>query len=269
MSKLSNSLSEIRLLDELAKRESPVHRLHPVAKILTTVIYLTVVISFGRDEVSGLLPFILYPVLIFAVTEMPVLPFFKRLLLVSPLLLGIGILNPVFARQTVSLAGFEFSQGWLTFLSIMLKGSLTVIAGLLLIATTGMDKLAAGLRALKIPKAFVLQLLLTYRYIYVLIEEVSMLQRAYYLRAPGQKGIYFSVWGSLAGQVLLRTIDRSQRLYHAMILRGFRGEYHMGKQAWFSLKDNVYILGWALFFVVCRLYDLPVLFGNWLLGGIR
>lgn len=79
------------------------------------------------------------------------------------------------------------SRGWITFASILLKSLLTITAALILICTTGMDKLAAGLRMLKVPRLFVLQLLLTYRYISVLIEEVSRSIRAYKLRAPSKK----------------------------------------------------------------------------------
>ena len=128
----------------------------------------------------------------------------------------------------MSAFGLIISRGWVTFLSILIKSCLSVGISLLLIATTGMDILAAALRMLKVPKIFVLQLLLTYRYISVLIEEVSRMMRAYTLRAPSQKGIHRSVWGSFVGQLILRTFDRAQRIYQSMALRGFKGEYHTG-----------------------------------------
>ncbi|MFD2360463.1 energy-coupling factor transporter transmembrane component T family protein [Saccharococcus thermophilus] len=155
------------------------------------------------------------------------------------------------------------------FLSIFIKCSLTVTASILLIATTGMDRLAAALRMLKIPKIFVLQLLLTYRYISVLIEEVSRMMRAYSLRAPGQKGIKWSVWGSFAGQILLRTFERAERVYQAMSLRGFTGEYHTGDISKLSFKDLAYFTAWSLFFVIARIYNIPVLIGSLFTGVIR
>lgn len=228
MSGITSSLYNMRLLDDLARKESSIHRIHPLIKLLTTVVYLTVVVSFGKYEVGRLLPFMFYPVIIFALAELPVVPIIKRILIVEPLIIGIGILNPLFDSHLVVFCGFAFSRGWVTFMSIFIKSGLTVTVGILLIATTGMDKLAAALRMLKIPKLFVLQLLLTYRYVYVFIEEVSRMVRAYSLRAPGQKGIKLGDLGPFLGQLILRTFDRAQRIYEAMILRGFTGEYNTG-----------------------------------------
>lgn len=269
MTKLLNSLYDLRLLDDLAKKSTSIHRLHPVVKLITTVVYLTVVVSFGRYEISSLLPFFFYPVLIITLAELPVVPILKRVVLVGPFILGIGILNPFFDHQVAMLAGITLSRGWLTFLSILIKGVLTVTVSIVLIATTGMDKLTAALRLLKVPKIFVLQLLLTYRYISVLIEEVARMVRAYHLRAPGQKGIRRSIWGSFAGQLILRTFDRAQRIYQAMSLRGFTGEYHNGYITRVSFKDIAFLISWSLFFMIARIYNLPIMLGSLFMGVNR
>ena len=264
MSNIKDSLYNLRLLDDLSRKETSIHRVHPLIKLLTTVVYLTVVLSFGRYEIGGLFPFFFYPIVIFAVAEIPVGSILKRILLASPFILGIGILNPVFDQQTVSAFGLIISRGWVTFLSLLIKSCLSVGVSLLLIATTGMDNLAAALRMLKVPKIFVLQLLLTYRYISVLIEEVSRMMRSYTLRAPRQKGIQRSVWGSFVGQLILRTFDRAQRIYQSMALRGFKGEYHTGKISKICWKDMFYLLGWSLFFIIARKYNLPMLIGSFI-----
>lgn len=269
MTNMNNSLNNMRLLDDLARKETSIHRIHPLIKLLITVVYLTVVVSFARYEIAGLLPFIFYPVLIFAFAEIPVGAILKRLLLVTPFIVGIGILNPVFDHQQVVVFGLAISRGWLTFLAILLKSGLTVTVSLLLIATTGMDRLAAALRMLKVPKIFVLQLLLTYRYISVLLEEVSRMMRAYSMRAPRQKGIHRSAWGSFAGQLILRTFDRGQRVYQSMNLRGFTGEYHTGDIAKIRAKDLAYLAGWSLFFILARLYNLPMLIGSLFTGMVQ
>jgi cobalt/nickel transport system permease protein len=228
-----------------------------------------VVVSFERYEISGLLPLLFYPVLVFVLAELPVGPILKRLLLASPLIVGIGILNPFFDHQIFLLGGIEISRGWITFLSLLIKSALTVTAALLLIATTGMDRLAGALRMLKIPRIFVLQLLLTYRYISVLMEEVARTLRAYSLRAPEQKGVHRSAWGSLAGQLLLRTFDRAQRIYEAMCLRGFTGEYHTGGYGEIKFGDLVYLAGWVLFFTVARIYNIPMIIGSLIMGVVK
>lgn len=269
MSNIMNSLYNIRLLDDLARKETYIHRIHPLAKLLTTAVYLTVVVSFGRYEIGSLLPLLFYPVLLFTLGDLPVAPILKRILLIEPFIIGIGILNPLFDHQVMVVGGITMSRGWVTFFSIFIKCGLTVTAALLLIATTGMDKLAAALRILKIPRLFVLQLLLTYRYISVLMEEVARMLTAYSLRAPGQKGIHRGVWGSLAGQLILRTYERAQRVYQAMCLRGFAGEYNTGLYAGFKAQDLAYLVGWLLFFAIARIYNIPLYIGALITGVVR
>jgi cobalt/nickel transport system permease protein len=269
MSSSVNSLYNIRHLDDLARKDTPIHRMHALAKLITTVAFLIVVASFGRYEIGSLLTFFFYPVIIFSFSELPVLPILKRILIVSPFIIGIGILNPLFEKQTFILGGATLSLGWITFLSIFIKCVLTVTAVLLLMATTGMDRLAEALRMLKIPKILVLQLLLTYRYISVLAEEVIRMSRAYALRSPNKKGIHISAWGSFAGQLILRTFDRAQRVYQAMCTRGFTGEYNTGQCIKFKFKDLLYLSGWILFFTTARLYNIPTIIGSLLTGVIK
>jgi len=266
MPNIINSLYNMRLLDDIARKDTPVHRVHPLVKLVTTVVYLIMVVSFESYEITGLLPFIFYPVLIFVSAEIPVAPILKRVLLIEPLIIGIGILNPLFDHQTVIFGGIAVSRGWLTFFSIFIKCGLTVTAALLLIATTGIDRLSAVMRMLKIPRLFVLQLVLTYRYISVLTEEVARMLRAYSLRAPGQKGIHKSIWGSFAGLLILRTFERAQRVYQAMCIRGFTGEYNTGGRMGMRAMDFVYLFGWVLFFGAARVYNLPELIGSLLAG---
>jgi len=266
---MKESIHQIRLLDDLARRPIPINRLHPLVKLLTTVIYLTVAVSFGRYEISALLPLVFYPVIIFSLAELPMADMLKRIGWVMPFVLGIGILNPVFDHQTVSLLGLTISRGWLTFLSISIKCILTVAAGIILIATTGIDRLGAAMRMIGFPRIFVLQLLLTYRYISVLGDELARMIRAYSLRAPGQKGIKRDAWGSFAGSLLLRSFDRAQRVYAAMCLRGFAGEYNTGNIAKINSRDLRFLAGWGAFFVIARIYNVPLLLGSLLTGVIK
>ena len=115
MSDITNSIYSLRLLDELARKKSPVHSLHPLVKLLTTVAYLTVVVSFDRYEIAGLLAYVFYPVIIFALAELPFIPIIKRILLVAPLIIGIGILNPLFDNHTVVLVVLPYRGDGLLF----------------------------------------------------------------------------------------------------------------------------------------------------------
>lgn len=265
MPSLQDALIHMRLLEDLAVKHSFVHRLHPLAKLLTAVMFIAAVVSFDRHAVIRLFPFLLYPVLVLALADLPAGPVFRRVLFVEPMILGIGILNPLFDRSVVLIAGLPVNSGWITFLSLAVKGTLTVLAGALLVSTTGMEPIAASLRMLRVPKGFVLQLLLTWRYLSVLLEEVLRMMRALQMRAPGRQGVEPAQWGSFAGQLLLRTFDRAQRVHQAMLLRGFDGEHRTGALPHPGWGDAAWLLGWTAFLAAARACDLPLLLGKLLL----
>lgn len=262
MANISQEIYKMRFLDEQSCRHTLIHDLHPLCKLLVTIAYLITVTSFEKYSLSSILPLVFYPVIIISLAELPVVPLLKRILPVLPFVIGIGIFNPFFDKRVLAyISGITVTGGWVSFLVLVIKCALLVLAALILIATTGMDGTAAALRLLWVPKIFTLQLLLTYRYISVLADEAHRVSNAYSLRAPGQKGIRFSEWGSLAGQMLIRTIDRAQRVYHAMELRGFNGEYNTGYDRAIYLSDVFYMVLWIAFFILARFIDIPAVLG--------
>lgn len=266
MSNFINSVNSMGLLDDMSRQKSYIHKLHPLTKLVATLAYLIFVVSFDRYEIIGLLPLLLYPIIVLTLADIPAMFILKRLLFIEPYIIGIGILNPILDHKIINISGFAMSGGWVTFISIFLKSGFTVTAAILLISTTGMDKLAYALRILKIPRSFVLQLLLTYRYISVLTEELGQILTAYSLRAPNQKGVNHKVWGPLVGQLILRTFERAYRVYQAMCLRGFTGEYNSGTSARIKANDLIYFSIWFLFFIIARFFNIPMVIGSFIMG---
>ncbi len=267
MNRVTNALYNLRQMDDLANQKTLMHQVHPLAKIVVTLFFLVTVVSFNKYNIAGLMGLFFFPLVLMALAELPPRVMGRRLLVLEPIVIGIGLFSPFFDSNNIAIFGITISAGWVTFFSIFLKGTLTISAGLLLIATTGIDRVVEGLRMLKVPRILVLQILLTYRYILVLIEELSRMTRAYFLRAPRDRGIQSKAWGSFAGQLLLRTYDRAQRIYISMSLRGFRGEYHSGKDNPMLLKDWGYLMGWCAFFVVARWVPLAQLITYGLKGA--
>lgn len=85
---------------------------------------------------------------------------------------------------------------------------------------------------------------------------------AYHLRAPGQKGIHISAWGSFLGQLLLRSMDRADELYQSMQLRGFYGNFYYADSTPCTLGAVLYGVLWIGAFLLARCFDLPLLLGN-------
>jgi len=260
---MEKSLTELRQMDELQQRSSPIHARSALSKLLATALYLVTVVSFPKYDLTGLLPMALWPALLFSLSGISVLTCFRKLRLVLPLVLAVGVFNPIFDRQILlSLGPVRISGGTVSMLSLMLKGVLCLCASFLLMATTSIDALCAALRRLHMPSMLVTLLLLTYRYVGVMTEELAIMTNAYHLRAPGQKGIHHSAWGSFLGQLLLRGMDRAGELYSSMQLRGFHGEFYYAAVSRSGPKDWAFFLLSAAFAVLIRCLPVARLLGS-------
>ncbi len=269
MVNITQTYYKIFILNELAEKKTAIHRINPVMKLVVTLVYLLLVVSYDKYDISGLMPLLFYPVIILTVGDIPLKPMLVGLAIAAPLVIGVGIFNPFLDRAKVlTVQGIDISAGMLSFASLLIKCGLTVTAALLLLATTGMNKIAAALQKLRVPQIFIIQLLLTYRYISVLMGETSRVYNAYTLRAPSQKGISRNVWGSLIGLLLLRTYDRATRLYQAMKLRGFENQYYGVNLDKFNKTDMLYLFGWISFFLIAKFINIPMLLGLLVTGAL-
>jgi cobalt/nickel transport system permease protein len=156
--------------------------------------------------------------------------------------------------------------GWLSFTSIMLRFLLTVGAALTLIACTGMNRLGASMEQLGVPRVFVVQLLFLYRYLFVIADEGGKMFRSVELRSEKGRHVPLRIYGLLVGTLLNRSMDRAERVYRAMIARGFDGEIHVMRPTAFGWKDAAFIAAWLAFFIVARTWNLAVGIGQVMTG---
>lgn len=265
--RIETELVNLRHLDELARGRTVIHRLNPCAKLAATMLFILAVTSFSRYEIAGLIPFFLYPVVLISAGELPVVPLLRRVALTLPFILFIGIFNPLMDHSpAMQLGPWIITGGWVSFFSIMIRSLLVVSAALILVATSGMEGISMALLRIGVPKVLVVQLLIMYRYLYILLEEVGRTVQAYEMRSF-RKGMSFRVAGSLLGQLLLRSLDRAGRIYKAMLCRGFDGRLRLIRSDSFRLRDALYILGWAGFFFLARSYNIAHWLGSLVIGG--
>ena len=129
--KLESSYLDIGYLDLLARQKSFIHQLDPRAKILTTLIFIASVISFGKYSVTGLIPFVIYPLSLMALGNLPPGYLLKKIFIAAPFAFFVGIFNPVFDHEVMIRFGYVgISGGWISFASIMIRFFLTVSAAL-------------------------------------------------------------------------------------------------------------------------------------------
>ena len=268
MDKIDRAALELREMDDLAAMRSPVHALHPLAKLITTVIYIIITASFDKYDLSGLSIMIVYPLLLLAGSGISPATCFYKMRVALPLVMAVGLFNPLFDRTALmTVGGITVSRGVLSMATLMLKGVCCLMASFVLAATTSMDAVCAALRKLRVPGTIVTLLLLTYRYIAVMVEELSVMMTAYRLRAPGQKGVHYTAWGSFLGQLLLRSMDRAGELYDAMQLRGFSGDFYYADVGKARAADYAFAILTPALLVLCRCVNIAEAVGRLMMGG--
>jgi len=228
---MKHRIQELNALEQLSGGDTFIHRLHPMAKLLSAVFFIITVISFNRYALWLLAPYIFYPTLLMALSETPYSMLLKRFMIAFPFCFFAGISNLFFLPPP---------YGAISFFTIIFRTYLCVMAVLLLVSTTPFFEIANSMRILKIPNIFIVIFEMTYRYICVLLEEVHSMYIAYSLRSPGVKGIKIRDMGSFAGQLLLRSFDRADRIYNAMKCRGYALCTPSQNGRNFTLKDFIF-----------------------------
>jgi cobalt/nickel transport system permease protein len=140
--------------------------------------------------------------------------------------------NPIFTFRLV-MSNFTITDaGLLRFVSIVIRSWLSVQMAILLVASTEFPKIVHALNHLRIPTIITVIISFLYRYLFVLADEVLRLLRARQARSaavagknPGGNILWRArIAGHMAGQLFLRSYERSDRIYNAMLSRGYKGE---------------------------------------------
>jgi len=230
----------IHFLDPFRAGDSPVHRLDPRVKFILAVafIFTAALIPAGAWPVYLLLLSLVLSVEI--LSGLGIGYVLKRSTLALPFVLAAFPLiftlpgEPLFSFTLGSLSLTISQPGVERFLSIALKSWISVQAAILLASTTSFPDLLVAMRSVGIPSLLISIFGLMWRYLFVLADEALRLLRARQARSgqagrPGLKPGGSLAWrgrvaGGMAGSLFLRAFERSDRIYTAMLARGYDGE---------------------------------------------
>lgn len=269
MSRISAALQDFQSLESLATQPTALAAIDPRAKILATLGFIMTVVSFDRYAVAALLPLALFPVILAGLGNIPLRMIGRTVLLASPFAVMLGVFNPLLDQQPMlSVAGYAITGGWLSFISILIRFSLTVSAGLILVAGTGFHPICIGLGRLGVPQVLTTQLLLLHRYALVLASDAARMSLARQLRSNG-RAMKLGVYGPLLGHLLLHAMQRAQRIHQAMLSRGFIGQLHRSQSLRWERRDTLFLGFCSISLVLARRVDLAHLMGQLLLGLAR
>jgi len=266
MSGISDNFLDLGYMDTLASGDSPLHRLDPRAKLITVLVFIVTVLSFDKYALSALMPFFVFPAALIAAGGLPARYLLKKVMVILPVAAAIAAFNPLFDRQVIVHAGpIAVTGGWISFFSILVRFVLTVTIALVLVATTGFNAVCMALSKIGVPRPFVVQLLFLYRYLFVLLEEGRRLVNAQALRSFSSRPMRHKTFASLAGHLLLRTLERAQRIYQAMCCRGFEGRIRVLRPMRRGPREAAFVIAWSLLFVVLRFTNVSLFIGAFIM----
>lgn len=253
----------ISFLDPYHHRPSLIHGLDARVKLPLTLAFI---LSIALTRQGAWPAFILLAALLLSAelaSEVGVRYYLSRSLIALPF--ALAALPVLFTLPGSEIARLPFdltitAPGLTRFTSILLKSWLSIQAALVLTATTPFPGLLAAMRSLRIPRLLVSIFSLMWRYLFVMAAEVQRMLRARASRSaslPGRPSGGTLVWrargtGAMAGTLFLRSLDRSDRIYSAMLARGYDGEVRtlplpaLSGLSWIVLTAGLLILGLIL-----------------------
>lgn len=263
MNKLNKALYEIQDVEDLANRDYFINKINPLIKFILTVIYISLVVSMDKYNLGGVVGMSIYPIFLLITCDISLKDSLKKLKIVLSFVLLMGIFNPLYDNEIlISINGINISGGIISMITLILKGILTILSSYLLIATTTIEKICYAMDKIHIPKIFITEVLFIYRYVTVLLKEANKITESYSLRAPNQKGINYKVWGSLIGQLLLRSIDKAENIYESMCLRGYSDKFYYSYKIRYNAKDYIYFIVWIVILGTMRFFPILQIVGN-------
>lgn len=263
MPPFTTAARQFRQLDRYSTGNSSIHQMDARIKIGLFLIFQLCVLSWPPHEITGLFPFLLFPVIVIRMADLPLPYLLKRTLWIMPAAIMIGIFNPIVDRTPAGeWFGLPITQGMLSFLSIILRCFLTVLAGFTLLAATGFHPLCKGLRQLGAPRILTTLLAFLYRYAFVITEEVHHMVMTFRARKGTHRSIPIATWGAMCGQLLLRSFARAERIYQTVQCRGGDHPEFIHTKGHISMKSLVFGTVFALIIILFRCYNITMLTGQ-------
>ncbi|MFO7600471.1 MAG: cobalt ECF transporter T component CbiQ [Candidatus Desulfacyla sp.] len=222
---------------------SPLQRLDPRSRILMATAFAFVVAL--SDRFSALFLGLVVSIVLIGISGLPVRDLAKRLMLVNGFILFLWVVVPVTFPGTPLFHLGPLTATWegvLVSARITIKCNAILLAFIALVAVSPVATLGAALARMRVPEKIVLLLLMSYRYIFVMETEYHRLARSAAVRGfrPSTSVHTYRTFAYLIGMLFIRAQARAERVYMAMLCRGFSGKFHCLQEFSFSRKDGIW-----------------------------
>jgi cobalt/nickel transport system permease protein len=221
--------------------------LDPRAKILGFIGFTVVVVTTPARAVWA---FVLYAALLLFLIGLARLRLghvFRRALIVVPFVAAVAIFLPFYDQAGsggYSLGAMRVTgEGLLVLWNVGAKAVLGVLSMIVLGSTTGFVGMVSGFERLRTPRVFLLVVSFMYRYSFVFVEEALSMRRAMASRNYRARWLWNApVLGQMLGALFVRSYGRGERVYVAMLSRGYEGAIPLGGSTSFGPAETVFLV---------------------------
>jgi cobalt/nickel transport system permease protein len=239
---------EHNYLDELARGDSPVHRLEARAKLIGALALVLAAVLLPPERTWPFLAYLIVLAGLVALARLPLRIVLKRAATFGPFILTAVLLLP-FTRAgdgtvgaVIPLGAFEvrlYRAGLLAAKGVLLKSLIAALSMIVLVSTTPFNRLLRAMERLRFPPLLLAIIAFLYRYLFLLLGEFLRLTRAARSRnwEAGPIRVRLRAIGGIVGSLFLRTYSRGERVYMAMLARGFDGRFRPLSETSLEARD--------------------------------
>lgn len=255
-------MQPLKLQEQYQDGSSAVHRLDPRVKLLGA---LGLIVAASSLPFGAWLPYLLLFLATLFVAQQSRLGLFfaaRRSFVALPFALAAVTLPFTIPGTSLAQLGpLSVSlEGSVRFASIVVKSWVSVQIAILMAATTPFSNLLWALHALRVPRVLVGIIGFMYRYLFVLSDEAARMMRARDARSAGGVGksgrsLFWrgKVAGGMIGTLMIRAFERSERIYAAMVSRGYDGDMRMLTPPTMTARDRFAAVGWVTYLTMVLL----------------
>ena len=250
-------------IDQYSDRDSFIHRLDPRTKFMATLAFILAITLTPPGRWQAFVVYFCLIAVLVLISKIPVLYVLKRSLVIVPFVLLIAVFIPFFKEGEVAgsyniwLWQVSVTYSGLQVLwNILAKSWLSVLSLILLTSTTPVAKLLDGLERLRMPRVLIMILSFMYRYIFILVDEVMRMKQARDSRNFGGGRLWqIRTIGKMTGTLFIRSYERGERVYTAMLARGFNGHSRTLNQLNLKPADAYFSLSFGLVIILTGVFN--------------
>lgn len=241
-------------IDKYSDLDSLIHRLDPRTKFIASLAFIISVVLTPTSNWRAFALHLCLMTFLLIIAKLSLFYVLKRSLVIFPFVLLVAVFIPFLTPGEV--AGsyniwlWQVSvtyAGLLILANVAVKAWLCIFSLILLSATTRFVDLLKGLKQLGTPKVIILILSFMYRYIFVLVDEAMRMRQARDSRSFGGGRLrQLKTLGNMIGTLFIRSYERGESIYAAMLCRGFGGEIHSLRQLGFKRIDASFGVAFSL-----------------------